>query len=664
MIELLTGEPEFVPDVYFSERYGLVDAAVLGGTWMTIAEPDGSWQMPLLLTELGDGLREATSPYGYSGIYVTPEIGDAAVAERSQRWIAARELLRELRIVSVFLRFSPMDPGSAAASVPLEGLDVRRSGTTYIVEIGEPDDMWNRMEGRARTAIRKARRNGLTGSVRPFAGDDAEPGSDFRMLYEDTMKRVEADPRYWFEDSYYRGLVATRGPAPQIVEVADGDVVVAASLVLQHGDRAHYHLSGSSPEASRIGANALLVWSMLEWCKASDLRICHLGGGRDESDGLAKFKRSFGGQASDFHVGTSVVDLNAYTRLTRTRADEVKTTPEVLEATKFFPAFRAVTAGHDKKPRILISGIGKRNHVLRLLAAECASRGVEMIGSDASSLAPARVGIAAFERLPLATDPEFSSSYQQMVIKHNVVACLTLIDPEITVLSEMASSGALGDAAFLHPLSETSRVCEDKFAFFEAMDAAGIRTIPTFLSRPPTFPHIRKDRRGSRSSGFRVFGTPDEMAYEAVDASAAYIYQPYYGGQHYCVDAYYSIYSGKLVNLCAKEVLAKQEGESYLLRSVAGAPFADLLRRIGAALPLRGIVNVDVYADGDDLAVMEINCRVGGNYPAAHAVGANLFRHAMGEVLDGKEASEDFSDYEVGKYVSKFIGFSEPYGKL
>lgn len=316
-------------------------------------------------------------------------------------------------------------------------------------------------------------------------------------------------------------------------------------------------------------------------------------------------------------------------------------------------------------PRVLISGIGKRNHLLHLLAHECAVNHVELIGCDASPLAPARDELLRFEQLPFAGDHVFGQRYSQLLVQYEVAAYLTLIDPEITILGELASQGTLGEALFLHPFAETARVCEDKFAFYERMEAHGIPTVPTFLSPPQTYPHIRKDRRGSRSSGFRVFHSPiDSRSSGDAESDAEYIYQPFCAGQHYCVDAYFSVHSGALVDFCVKEVLNKQDGESYLLRSVSRARFIDLLRQVGQELPLRGIVNLDVYDDGNGVTLMEINCRIGGNYPASHAVGANLLRHLMREVVDGIAVSEAFSEYAVGMFVSKFIGFSDPYRRL
>ena len=257
----------------------------------------------------------------------------------------------------------------------------------------------------------------------------------------------------------------------------------------------------------------------------------------------------------------------------------------------------------------------------------------------------------------MADDDDFGRRYSQIVAENEVVALLTLVDPEIAAIGDLASNGELAGATFLHPDAETARLCEDKFALHEQLTARGVAVVPTYLDPLTTYPYIRKHRRGSRSSGFAVVGSPEDAP--PVD-SAEYVYQPFHGGPHYCVDAYFSVHSGALVDFCVKEVLVKQRGESHLLRSVPRDQFVDLIHQVGQELPLRGVVNFDVYGRDDGLTLMEINCRIGGNYPVAHAVGANLLRHLVSEVVDG-EAKEDFSGYAVDVYVSKFIGFTAPY---
>ncbi|MGZ9059297.1 MAG: hypothetical protein ACXW14_08655, partial [Burkholderiaceae bacterium] len=204
MVEVLSDEPLFVPDLYFTEAYGQADARGPEGEWITIAASSGAWQMPVVLTDLGDGLREAISPYGYSGIHVAEGV---TATDAASEWDSARELLSGLGVVSLFLRFSPLDANSVTMAEWFEGLTIRRSGTTYVVNIVDPGQMWEGLRSSCRSRIRKALRNGYTGEVRQAEGQDLAPGGDFCRLYEQTMQRLDAAPLYFFSDAYYKALL-------------------------------------------------------------------------------------------------------------------------------------------------------------------------------------------------------------------------------------------------------------------------------------------------------------------------------------------------------------------------------------------------------------------------------------------------------------------------
>ena len=310
---------------------------------------------------------------------------------------------------------------------------------------------------------------------------------------------------------------------------------------------------------------------------------------------------------------------------------------------------------------LLVSGIGKRNHLLRLIADECAEQGAVLIGADAVGLAPARAAVERFELLPPALDPDFGARYGEVLARQDVGAFITIIDPEIAVLGQLAGQGALDAARFLQPTAESSMICEDKLTFHQVLSARGVPTVPTYASPLESYPFIRKDRAGSAASGFQVFSDPTDLSAHEDLTDHDSIFQPFCAGQHYCVDAYFSLSEGTLVDLCVKEVLAKRDGESYLLRSFPREGFVDLLRHLSGVLPLRGIVNIDVWDIEGELAVMEVNPRIGGNYPAAHAFGVNLLRHMTREGLGEIDSKPSFSPYEPGLLVSKFIGFSDPF---
>lgn len=308
--------------------------------------------------------------------------------------------------------------------------------------------------------------------------------------------------------------------------------------------------------------------------------------------------------------------------------------------------------------RVLVTGIGKRNHLIRLLKSECDQLGATLVGGDAAEFPPAFPEVEEFYQLPLVTDPEFPGAYRNLVINADIDVCLTLIDPEIPILAELDESNSLGKVRTLHPPSTTSQVCQDKLAFAERLDRENLPAILTSSTPLAVFPQIVKDRWGSAASGFRIIETESEIPNNVTDRM---IFQPYINGSHYCIDAVADD-DGILLDMLVKEVLNKINGESYLLRSVDRTEFVDLIASISSRLQLRGIFNLDIYRVGTELVCMEVNCRIGGNYPVTHTLGVNLLRSALQIALLGQSASPTFVSYPIDRYVGKYFSFTDPFG--
>lgn len=330
------------PSVYFSREYG---EAGLEPTkrWICVTDSENRWLLPLIVFPIeGSQKFEATSPYGYAGIFVDPSLSDEQVAEL---WSATVELLRELRVVSLFLRFAPFDDVSALRSGLLPGLTVRKVSETILVPTPNEEGIWAGMRGRARTAIRKAEATGLTASFRIAEPADLAQSSPFRELYESTMSRVDAAPSYFFPQEYYDDLLNGLGESLKICTVSgpSGDAL-AACLVMADEDTFHYHLSGSDPEGARAGANNLLIWELLRAAVADGKSRVHLGGGVSPGDSLYRFKDSFGGDSVEFRVGSAVIDEAEYGRLVDRRSADIGVAPEILLGSSYFPAFRATVS--------------------------------------------------------------------------------------------------------------------------------------------------------------------------------------------------------------------------------------------------------------------------------------------------------------------------------
>ncbi|WP_173075522.1 GNAT family N-acetyltransferase [Phytohabitans rumicis] len=326
------------PDTYFTAGYGRASAIARGGDWHCLG-----WQdeilLPYVVNAVRDGMYDAASPYGYSGIHVAASRGADDLA---RFWQQVKEHWRDLGIVAMFFRFSPFDRESLHGVASLDDIALTRRGDTVAVKVDDgPDAVWNNLRSSCRRQIGKARRAGLTAQVRRALPADVEPGAPFRTLYEQTMKRVGSADGYLFADDYYLTLVNGLGEGLVIVEVkADDGRVVAASLVFAHRDRVHYHLAGSDGVSSAVGCNNLLLWTILSWAADSGRRWVHFGGGLRPDDSLFRFKETFGGCRKQFWTGAAVLDPAAYERLVHEHAAATGKTAAQLMESGYFPAYR------------------------------------------------------------------------------------------------------------------------------------------------------------------------------------------------------------------------------------------------------------------------------------------------------------------------------------
>jgi hypothetical protein len=324
------------PDVYFSPGYGRAASIESDGEWVLLEALGGAWQIPMIVRTLHDGSKDAISPYGYSGVYASPLLSSAQFHDAGA---ATVDCLQSLGVISVLLRHSPLVP--QAPPFPRQR-SIISGHPTRSLELTDNETAWSGMEGRCRTSIRKATKNGYTAGVRQATDYDLAPGGDFRRIYEETMKHREAASQYFFDSNYCKELLGGLGSNLLIAEVRDRvGVVVSATLLMLHAERLHYHLSGSNLGDARMGSNNLMLWTAIQFAIGHGVREFHLGGGVGALDNLYKFKRSLGGRELEYRVTGLIIDDELYQMNTQNRAKVCEVTPETLLASNFFPAYRA-----------------------------------------------------------------------------------------------------------------------------------------------------------------------------------------------------------------------------------------------------------------------------------------------------------------------------------
>jgi len=282
---------------------------------------------PLVVREIGEGPeRDGVSPYSFPGL--VERDGSRGHARRSNSGeappgtppttvaIEPSEIdFSETGLVSVFIRHTLGEP-------PLRGTTPRN-----VVQIADPQ-----LPPKSRPSDRRQIRRNLEAGyeLELVAGPETTSGqrAGFVSVYEQTMRRTDAAPHYFFGAAYFDRILEAASSALVLAHAPDG-TLAAASLAVVSDGFLHYYLSGSAD--SHLGDSPMknVVARLVE--RAAELGLpLNLGGGISRGDALEEFKRGFANRDEAWRTSEIVCDPAAYQRLSADR-----------DSAGFFPAYRA-----------------------------------------------------------------------------------------------------------------------------------------------------------------------------------------------------------------------------------------------------------------------------------------------------------------------------------
>ena len=289
------------------------------GTTHTLKIEAGEPQLlaPLIVREIeGTERRDAVSPYGYPGF--VSEFDHTGAGSKS----AAASPLDPTSVdwsatglVSVFIRHRLDAP-------PLAGTTERN-----VVQIADPA-----LPPKSRPSDRRQIRRNLEAGYRlelvPGPEASAPQRAAFLAAYEQTMRRTDAAPQYYFAASYFERILSV--PRTWLALAVDpGGEVAAASIAVLSDGYLHYYLSGSADARLRDSPMKNVVARLVELATALGLPL-NLGGGISPGDALEEFKRGFANRQLGWHSSELICDPVAYRELSAGR-----------DAGGHFPAYRA-----------------------------------------------------------------------------------------------------------------------------------------------------------------------------------------------------------------------------------------------------------------------------------------------------------------------------------
>lgn len=298
---------------------------------------------------------------------------------------------------------------------------------------------------------------------------------------------------------------------------------------------------------------------------------------------------------------------------------------------------------------ILLSSVGRRPYLVRWFKEALIANGIEgkIIAVDLDEMSPARSACDEFISSPRVDDPSYRSWLEDVLIERRISLAVSVNDFEISLWSTFPQGGKWDVLLRLAP--ETQQVVEDKCRMGAVLTAFGISTPPTWLGAEaamvavPGRKYVTKGRFGSASRGLRFVDGLDlveavasatrqvttaegvaALSQETIAPEKLVVIQEEIRGVEHGLDVVCDL-KGNFAGVLARRKISMRAGETDRAESVDPAPFEDVARRLAAAIPHPGIMDVDVILDKEGTPhVIDINPRFGGGYPFSHLAGARV----------------------------------------
>jgi carbamoyl-phosphate synthase large subunit len=310
---------------------------------------------------------------------------------------------------------------------------------------------------------------------------------------------------------------------------------------------------------------------------------------------------------------------------------------------------------------ILILSCGTRNKIVRYFKKELAEKGM-ILAADCSSLAPALYDADKHFIVPKITDNKYLDTVLSICKENNVKGVLSLIDPELSLLSKHRQ--AFLDVGTIPIVSDYEVIerCFDKYSMFRFLTNNNFKTMKSYIDKNEfykdleavliTFPVFVKPVKGSASININKVMSKDELEVLLKRHNGLMI-QEYMDGTEYGADVYIDMISNEPVAIFTKEKIKMRAGETDKSVSFKDESLFDLIMDFVKKAGLKGIIDMDIFKVDGEYYISEVNPRFGGGYPHAYECGVNVPAMII-KNLEGQENKPVVGEYEEGIYMMKY----------
>lgn len=315
---------------------------------------------------------------------------------------------------------------------------------------------------------------------------------------------------------------------------------------------------------------------------------------------------------------------------------------------------------------ILILSAGTRNKIVqyfkKALTTENGDRIGRVIATDMSNIAPAVYEADQFYLVPRMTEDGYIDVICDICKNEIVVAVLSLIDPELSLLAKNREKFATLGVTVIGSSYDLCEMSLDKMQMYSWLTKHRYKTARSYRDKEVFYQDVKMGRidypvfvkpvRGSAS--MTISKVVDKETVELLFAhDKNLMIQEYLNGQEIGADVYIDMVSGEVVSIFTKRKIVMRAGETDKAVSFKDEKLFALIERFVFEAGYRGQIDIDIFDIDSEYYISEVNPRFGGGYPHAYESGCDHMKMIV-ENLRGKANMKSVGSYEEGIHMMKY----------
>ncbi|MDQ0150882.1 ATP-grasp domain-containing protein [Eubacterium multiforme] len=309
---------------------------------------------------------------------------------------------------------------------------------------------------------------------------------------------------------------------------------------------------------------------------------------------------------------------------------------------------------------ILITSSGRRTQLIKYFKEEFKGFG-NIVVTDCDELAPTLYLANKHYITERITSKNYIKKLLEICKKEKIEGILSLIDPELSLLSKNKKAFAEIGVKIIGSDYESTELCFDKYEFAKFLKDNEFKYAKTYKSlnkfkrdyndKKIDFPVFVKPRKGSASLGINKVNDMEflELLFKLYPDT---ILQEFINGEEYGVDCYVDLISNEVISIFIKKKIKMRSGETDKAVSIKDKVLFEEISRLVKKLNLKGVLDIDVFKTDRGWIISEINPRFGGGYPLAYECKENYPKFIFNNIKGRKNKSR-VGEYEENKYMIK-----------